>query len=44
MAAATNTVELVVPDLCCVECGQGVVTALRQAEGVCELQVLGMSE
>jgi Cu+-exporting ATPase len=44
MAAATKTVELVVPDLCCLECGQGVVTALRQAKGVCELQVLGMSE
>ncbi len=36
--------ELVVPDLCCLECSQGVVTALRQAKGVCELQVLGLSE
>ncbi len=44
MAAATKTVELVVPDLCCLECGQGVVTALRQAKGICELQVLGVSE
>lgn len=44
MAAATNTVELVVPDLCCVECSQGVVMALQQAKGVCELQVLGLSE
>jgi Cu+-exporting ATPase len=44
MADATHSVELVVPDLCCLECGQGVVTALQQARGVCELQVLGMSE
>ncbi len=44
MAAETHMVELVVPDLCCVECSQGVVTALRQAPGVRELQVLGMSE
>jgi Cu+-exporting ATPase len=44
MADATHTVELVVPDLCCLECGQDVVTTLRQAKGVCALQVLGVSE
>ncbi len=44
MASETHLVELVVPDLCCVECSQGVVSALRQAPGVCEFQVLGMSE
>jgi P-type Cu+ transporter len=44
MASETHLVELVVPDLCCVECSQGVVTALRQAHGVCDFQVLGMSE
>jgi Cd2+/Zn2+-exporting ATPase/Cu+-exporting ATPase len=44
MAVATKTVELVVPDLCCTECGPGVVTALQEAKGVCELQVLGLSE
>ncbi len=44
MATVTKTVEFVVPDLCCMECGQGVVTALRQARGVRDLQVLGMSE
>lgn len=44
MATETKTLELVVPDLCCVECSQGVETALRQAPGVRELQVLGMSE
>jgi P-type Cu+ transporter len=44
MASETHLVELMVPDLCCVECSQGVVTALRQAPGVRELQVLGVSE
>ena len=44
MASETHLVELVVPDLCCVECSQGVVTTLRQAPGVCDFQVLGMSE
>ncbi len=44
MASETHLVELIVPDLCCVECSQGVVTALRQAPGVCDFQVLGMSE
>jgi len=44
MATETNMVELVVPDLCCVECSQGVVTALREARGARDLQVLGMSE
>ena len=44
MATGTHMVELVVPDLCCVECSQGVVTALRQAPGVCDFEVLGMSE
>ena len=44
MAIETHMVELVVPDLCCVECSQGVVTALRQAPGVCDFEVLGMSE
>src|SRR5579883_2209355 len=44
MASETHLVELVVPDLCCVECSQGVVMALRQAPGVCDFQVLGLSE
>src|SRR6266516_1024827 len=44
MATTTKTVELVVPDLCCIECSQGVVTTLRQAPGVSDLRVLGMSE
>jgi Cu+-exporting ATPase len=44
MATETNAIELVVPDLCCVECSQGVVTALREAPGVYDLKVLGMSE
>jgi Cu+-exporting ATPase len=44
MASETHLLELVVPDLCCVECSQGVVTALRGAPGVCDFQVLGMSE
>jgi P-type Cu+ transporter len=44
MASETHMVELMVPDLCCVECSQGVVSALRQAPGIRELQVLGMSE
>ena len=44
MANETTSIELVVPDLCCVECSQGVEKALRQAPGVRGLQVLGMSE
>src|SRR6266699_4520085 len=44
MATTTKTVELIVPDLCCIECSQGVVTSLRQAPGVSDLRVLGMSE
>ncbi|GAC1398176.1 MAG: heavy metal translocating P-type ATPase [Chloroflexota bacterium] len=44
MATETNMMELVVPDLCCVECSQGVEIALRRAPGVRALQVLGMSE
>ena len=44
MTTAPKTMELIVPDLCCVECSQGVVATLRQAPGVQEFQVLGMSE
>lgn len=44
MASETTTMELVVADLCCVECSQGVVKALRQVPGVRELQILAMSE
>src|SRR6266702_6187156 len=44
MATETKTVEFVVPDLGCVDCSQGVVTALRQAPGVQGLRVLGMAE
>ena len=39
-----NRVELVVPGLCCVECSLGVVNALKRAEGVEDLQVLGTAE
>lgn len=35
---------MVIPGLCCVECSLGVVTALKRAEGVQDLQVLGTAE
>jgi len=44
MGCDAHKMELVVPDLCCVECSQGVETALRAIPGVSQLQVLGMSE
>jgi Cu+-exporting ATPase len=39
-----SRIELVVPGLCCVECSLGVVSALKRAEGVEDLQVLGTAE
>ena len=41
---AKETIELVVPDLCCMECSQGVISTLRKAPGVQDLRVLGVSE
>ena len=42
MGRHPHTMELVVPDLCSVECSQGVGTALQAIPSVCELQVLSV--
>ena len=44
MATEFQQVEFRVPSLCCLECSQGVETALRQTPGVQELHILGMAE
>jgi Cd2+/Zn2+-exporting ATPase/Cu+-exporting ATPase len=40
----SSTVEMAVPGLCCIECSQDVVSALKRAEGVLDLVVLGTAE
>lgn len=44
MKTAISTVEMQVPGLCCLECSQGVETALRRTPGVQDLRVLSMAE
>lgn len=44
MATEISTVEMQVPGLCCLECSQGVESALRRTPGVQNLRVLGMAE
>ncbi len=44
MATELQQVEFHVPDLCCLECSQGVEAALRQIPGVQDLRVLSMAE
>lgn len=44
MATELKTVELVIPDVCCTECSQGVVTTLQHTAGVQNFRVLGVSE
>ena len=44
MAIDLQQVEFQVPGLCCLECSQGVETALRQAPGVQNLHILLMAE
>ena len=44
MADVAETVELAVPGVCCVECGQGVDAALRSTPGVVDVRILGTSE
>ncbi|HEX6478508.1 MAG TPA: cation-translocating P-type ATPase [Ktedonobacteraceae bacterium] len=44
MATELQQVELHVPGLCCLECSQGVETALRHTPGVQALRVLSMAE
>jgi len=44
MATEISTVEMQVPGLCCLECSQGVETALRRSPGVQNLRVLTMAE
>jgi copper chaperone CopZ len=40
----SRTVEMAVPGLCCLECSQDVVTALKRTDGVLGLQVLFTAE
>jgi len=44
MATHLQQAEFQVPGLCCLECSQGVETALRRAPGVQDLHVLLMAE
>src|SRR5260370_28952967 len=44
MATELQHVEFQVPGLCCLECSEGVETALRQTPGVQDLRVLGVAE
>ena len=44
MATELKRVELVIPDVCCTECSQGVVTTLQHTSGVKDFRVLGVSE
>ena len=44
MATHLQQAEFQVPGLCCLECSQGVETALRRTAGVQDLHVLLMAE